>query len=131
MPICLHLPKMLFHRHFLLKAEEADLAQIVLVPRLNRCLNATCARTNQYVLHQLVEPATFEVHFVQVDSLLFEDDLLSGAFSQLPLVLHQLDVLVHFLFSLDSLLNLFNLIVQRLVKVSNVLLSIVYVLLVV
>lgn len=122
---------MFLHRHFLLEAEIADLAEVVLIPCLNRGLDSASAGTDQDVPHQFVEPASFEMHLVQVDSPLLKDDLLGGVYSEFPLVLHQFNLLVHLLFALHSLLDLFNFLVQRFVQVCDVLLSIVHVLLVV
>jgi len=105
----------LLQDHFLLQAEEADLPEVALLPDRDGDFDPSGAGANEDVAHELVEPPSLQVEFVQPNGLLLEDCLLAVVFPQLPMLLHLSYLGVHFLLSLHPFLDLHHFIIERLV----------------
>ena len=65
------------------------------------------------------------------DSTFFEDYGLGVVFSELPLLLHGLQLLIHLLLSLRSLFDLYHFLIQALMQPCYVVFSLIYILLIV
>ena len=79
---------MLCHGHFLLKAKETDMFEIVLVTESDLIFDSSGTRTDQNVSHQSIEPTPLEMELSKRLGFLFKNDLLRVGLSGLPLSLH-------------------------------------------
>ena len=111
---------MLVQSHLSLEAQEADMLEVVVLTDEDVLTQAPSTRTDQDMAHECVEPASFEVHFTHLHCLFIEDILLSVGHALPPLSLHSFDLVLEHLLSVLPLLDLSDLLIERLVELRDV-----------